>query len=290
MSSLKTITNEIEGAKNLKSVVETYKLVAASSMRRIRNFVLENRLFHLGLNGIYQEVKQSYVGVVAGGMKKKGGGGKKKVLPAKKKSGSVYVLVSANTGLYGEIIYKTLTKFIEAVREENPDEVVVLGKIGESFFKEAMPERKFIHFDFPDTKMIPDVFKKIAQHLKEFERVVVFHGVFRSFLSQLPVGSHISGEILSGDGKNVEKTRYIFEPSLESVALFFETEIFASLLEQSFHESRLAKLASRTMLLDRSGQTIDGFISKIFLQKQKILHRTLAVRQMDTVRGIVSIK
>lgn len=286
MYSLKTVTSEIEGAENLKAIVETYKFMAASSMRRIRNFVLENRLFHLGLNGIYQEVKQSYVLMAPEGTKKKRRG-KKQAVPVKKKFRSVYMLISANTGLYGDIIYKTFTKFIEAVRDENPDEVVVIGKMGESFFKEAMPERKFIHFDFPDTKMVQEDFKKIAQHLKEFEKVVVFHGVFRSFLSQLPVSSHISGEILSGDGKNTERTRYVFEPSLESVALFFETEIFASLLEQSFHESRLAKLSSRTMLLDRSGQTIDGFISKIFLQRQKILHRISAVKQMDTVRGIV---
>src|SRR3989344_4289434 len=105
MDSLKTIINEIEGAENLKELVETYKFIAASSMRRIRNFVLENRLFHRGLNGIYQEVRQSYAGAVLAGVKRKGAR-RKQLVPAKKKFKSVYMLISANTGLYGDIIYK----------------------------------------------------------------------------------------------------------------------------------------------------------------------------------------
>ena len=62
---------------------------------------------------------------------------------------------------------------------------------------------------------------------------------------------------------------YFFEPSLEEVVIFFETEIFASLLEQVFHESRLAKTASRMMLLDRASQNIDKSFDRLFFQKQR---------------------
>src|SRR3989338_2563482 len=283
--SIKAVENEIENAASLKVLVETYKLMAANSMRRIRSSVLENRAFHLGLNDVYQEVKRSYEIIISAEARKKNKP-KRTPLVAGKTAKSVYALISANTGLYGEVISKTFSLFAEAVRNDKPDEVVVIGKVGEAFFRETMPGRKFSYFDFPDTQISLEGLRAVAGHLKKFDRAVVFHGVFKSFLSQVAVSSPISGEVLEKTTQAAERVRYIYEPTLEVVAAFFETEIFVSLLEQIFHESRLSKLASRMMLLDRSGQTIDGFVKKLFLQQQRIRHRIFNNKQMDTVRGI----
>ena len=62
--------------------------------------------------------------------------------------------------------------------------------------------------------------------------------------------------------------KFIFEPSLEEVFNFFDAEIVASLLQQTFHESRLAKLASRLLLLDRSIVKVEEALGKAVHRKQ----------------------
>ena len=108
--SIKAVENEIENAASLKVLVETYKLMAANSMRRIRSSVLENRAFHLGLNDVYQEVKRSYEIIISAEARKKNKP-KRTPLVAGKTAKSVYALISANTGLYGQIISKTFSLF-----------------------------------------------------------------------------------------------------------------------------------------------------------------------------------
>ena len=74
--------------------------------------------------------------------------------------------------------------------------------------------------------------------------------------------------------------------SLEEVSLFFETEIFASLLEQIFHESRLAKLASRMVLLDHAIINIESELKRTSLSKQRVHHRTLNRHLLDSLSGV----
>ena len=67
-----------------------------------------------------------------------------------------------------------------------------------------------------------------------------------------------------------EGAKYIFEPSLETIVIFFETEIFSSLLEQVFHESRLAKLASRMVLLDRASVAVAHALARTVSKRSRL--------------------
>ena len=60
MITTKSVTREIGELRGLGELVTTYEFIAAAAMRRIRNSVLENRAFHLGLNAIFQEIKRAY--------------------------------------------------------------------------------------------------------------------------------------------------------------------------------------------------------------------------------------
>lgn len=286
MLNLHDINSEITRLGDLKILVETYKLIASSTMQKIRNSVLQNRAFHAGLNKIFQEVTRAHQKELLRIMRLRRGKNKTNLpVAAAQDSKRLFIFLSANTGLYGDIISKTFSFFTQEFNKA-PADIVVVGRIGKSLMEEFLPEKKFTYFDFPDDRIDVGALAAITNFTAHYEKVFAFYGRFRSFLTQEPVTSSITGEEEISGGGAKEEARYLFEPSLEIVVAFFEKEIFASLLEQAFNESRLAKLASRMMLLERSTQNIETNERRATMLRQHIRHEFSNKKQLNAIGGL----
>jgi F0F1-type ATP synthase gamma subunit len=68
--------------------------------------------------------------------------------------------------------------------------------------------------------------------------------------------------------------------------MFFETEIFASLLDQTVSESQLAKYASRILAMNKAHENIDKTIGKLSLDRLKIKHRTENRKQLNRLSSM----
>lgn len=279
MQNIQKVISELSGLQNLRFLIETYEIIAATLIRQIRHSVLQNREFHEGLTGIFLEVKQAYLREL------ERAGRRPMPLPlfAQKNGKAAYMMLSVNSGLYGDITGKVFRDFMQ---EFHPVamEAVIVGKVGASLFEDTLPGVPYTYFDFPDTKFDPEGLRSITKYLNEFEEVVVFHGEFKTLFLQRPARSHVTGDLALMTGISQE-VRYLFEPKLETIVAFFETEIFASLLEQVFHESRLSKVASRMMLLDGATSNIGFAESALLRHKQKLQHMLFNRKQLDAISG-----
>jgi ATP synthase F1 gamma subunit len=287
MLNEKDLILEISNLQNLSSVVETYKTIAASSMRRIRKSVLENREFMAGLADIFREVKAAYAKEITEA-RASGRVVREEVASVRKSKKTVFVLLSANTGLYGDIIARTFTYFAGEWEKSKPDAVIV-GKIGKLLFENKYSHHPFRYFDFPDDRIDTESLKVITKEINLYERVVVFHGRFKNFFVQEAVSNYVSGEVpteAKTGQEEAELPNYLFEPSYEAVATFFETEIFASSLEQLFYESRLSKLASRIALLDGATIQINRRLKQYILGKDNLRHRSINRKQINALSGV----
>ena len=287
MINKQTVQQELDQLQSLIMLVETYEIIAGTSVRRIRNSVLANRAFHVGLNRMFREIATAYSKEVRHVMKKnKITARDSGVSVIKRTKPTVFMFLSANTGLYGDVINRIFTAFLTEIKRTKGD-VIIVGRMGKILFEDTMPGSPFTYFDFPDNSIAIENLKQISVFLAQYEKVVAFYAVFKNLLTQ-----QVKTSIISGTELPVESTednviqRYFFEPSLEAVALFFENEIFASLLEQVFQESRLAKLAARMVLLDRTIITIEGEIRRAILKKQHVHHRTINRQLINSLSGV----
>lgn len=280
----KEVKQEIEHLGNIKILVQAYEEIAASYMRRVRNNVVRKREFLDGLSFIFQEVKASYKAEIEILLRKKKS---KKTQSVKERNGKkVTIFISANTGLYGDIVKKTYDLFMEEVKKGQTD-ITIIGRLGTVLFQADTKDRAFTYFDFPDNRVDLNLLKKIVEHLIEYEEIIVFYGKFQTVVNQTPVRSNISGnEVLTqnSESENIKTVvKYIFEPSLENILNFFESEIFASIFEQAVYESQLAKFASRMITLDKANENIKGTLQKAFYTEQKIKHRMLNAKQLNSL-------
>lgn len=268
-------TNEIDYLTSLFGLIEAYEEIAANRMQKIRGDVLYVRDYMKGLNSIYQQVEYSYKNEMEMA---------KKAVKDEKNGRTICVFVSANSGMYGDLVHRVFSLFLDEREKQNGD-LAIIGAWGKNLFKQLYPKIEFTYFDFPDSSVEPTQVSKIAGFLRPYSRVLVYHGLFRNIIKQEVVVSNISGDQLSPEVLLVEQGRLIFEPSLKTLLDFFEKEIFAGLLNQTFYESHLAKFSARMTSLDIATQNIDKAKKEVTFQMLREKHRIINKKQLGTVIG-----
>jgi len=282
MFDQKEINDEIGQMSTLSSLVRAYEEIASARMKRTRDYVLANRQFLSELNDVFEQVRISFARQVNELAKKKGKPGAETMTFLAHNGKTVTVFLSANTGLYGDIVPLVFDLFIADVRS-GKSEVTIVGKQGLSIFLSEEPERPYTYFDLPDNTVTSSDLDEIIKHIVQYESIHVYYGEFLNVIQQKPSKLTISAEIsLKEEGKG-KKTFYIFEPSLENILMFFETEIFASLFEQSVREGQLAKFASRVMAMDRADVNIKNKLAQLKFEKLRITHRIANRKQLNTM-------
>ncbi len=279
MITKKEIVREIDFLNTLQTILETYEEIAATRMARIRTSVLGSRDFLLEINAIFQQVKSSYRTAIELLMKKKKIKDPSRLTFIQRNGKTLYVFVSANTGLYGDIIKKTYDVFIDNLKK-TPGDVAIMGKLGVEIFKADKVSLPYIYFDFPDNKIDNAILKKITEHIIQYEKVLVFYEQFNTVVSQSPIVTNISGDPLPWE-KGGPVAKYFFEPSLEKIMEFFEKEIFGSIFQQTIFESELAKFAARMVSLDYASDNTKNRLKQVILAKNRIKHQEENKKQLE---------
>jgi ATP synthase F1 gamma subunit len=280
MVTKKELTREAEFLTTLRTILETYEEIAATRMSRIRSSVLASRDFLLEINAIFQQVKSSYKTQIELLMKSRKITDSSKLTFIKRNGKTLYILISANTGLYGEIIRKTYDVFLENLQKE-PGDVAILGKLGFEIFNQEKIKPPVTYFEFSDNKIDYTILQKIVEHIIQYEKVLVFYEQFNNVISQTPIVTNISGDPLPWERGAGPIVRYFFEPSLEKIMEFFEKEIFASIFQQTIFESELAKFAARMVSLDYASGNTKTRLKQVTNEKNRLKHQENNKKQLE---------
>ena len=282
----KNISKELTQVSSLKALTEVYGEIASIRMRKIRGFVLKNREFLASIENIFKDALDYYAkklsDLVIQGKIKEGG----KVTFLAHNGKTVAVLISANTGFFGEVVKETYRKFIEDIRKQDV-EVTIIGRLGRSLFLEEEPNHPYTYFELPDYGTELTKLSETIKHLVQYEEIRVYYGKFYSVVTQKPTTFSISaGKPVTRQAKKLE-VAYIFEPSVEKILMFFETQIFASLFDQAIRESQLAKFASRILSMDREIENIRKKLISLNLEGLKISHKIADRKQLNSLSSSV---
>lgn len=286
MLAEKEIQQEIEQLRGLQILAQAYEEIASTRMKKIRSTVLSKRDFLAEISDVFEQVRKSYARQVVKLVRKKGIKREGKITFLAHNGKTVALFLSANTGLYGDIVKKTFNEFIKEVRGQN-SEVTIVGRQGLALYLQEEPNRPYTYFDLPDYGAASNQVAEIIKHIVAYERIHVYYGKFINVVNQSPTIFSIAAEINLPKDDEKEMTLYLFEPSLEKILMFFETEIFASLFEQSVSESELAKNASRVMAMDKAASNVKKYLEELQNEKLRIYHRSVNKKQLNSLSSIL---
>jgi len=286
MTTLIDIKEEIDTVNALGDLINAYEEIASLRMKKIRDMVLRNRSYQEEINSVFEKVRRWYSRETLALAKKKGESKQITFIPHNGKN--VSVLLSANTGLYGSIVPNTYQMFIKEARGSQ-SEITIIGKYGLQLFLSENLGKPYTYFEFPDYGDDNEKLYNVIKHIVQYEKIHVYYGKFKNIVFQEPAMLSVSAKIELSEGKESDKKEfYIFEPTLEKILIYFETQIFTSLFQQSMKESQLSKFASRFVAMDKASSNTKQEIKKLEFEKNRIIHNSFNKKQLSLVAGLLT--
>ncbi|HZE86615.1 MAG TPA: F0F1 ATP synthase subunit gamma [Methylomirabilota bacterium] len=292
MAQRKIVLEEIEALNSLKDLAESYEEIAVIRMQNIKDSVLKTRNFLTKISDVYVDLKSSYGREVKDllARRKKGD---KTILPSLQKNGkTLMVYLSSNGRLYGSVTQKTFKLFIQDLRKPNPgeNEILVIGSAGREMYENSGVGKPFEYFEIPDTRIEVMHIKGLMKKFLQYEQVHVYYGKFGNVVRQSAIETSITGEDIFETETVAQvprEDRFIFEPTLEKIFHFFETQIMANLFSQTLLENQLARHASRVNAMEEALINIENESKKLNQQTTRIKHLLQNKKQLETISGVL---
>ncbi len=291
MPQRKIILENLEALNSLKDLAESYEEIAVIRMQKIKDSVLKTRDFLADLSDVFVDLKSSYDREVKELLEKRKTGDKT-ILPLLQKNGkTLMVYLSSNGRLYGSVTQKTYRLFIKDIKKKESEsaDLMIIGTAGKEMYEASGAAKPFTFFDIPDIGVDITHIKQIMQKFLQYERVHVYYGKFDNVVNQNPIGTSITGENIF-ESEVVEtisrEDRFIFEPILEKIFYFFETQIIANLFSQTLLENQLARHASRVTAMEEALVHIDEESKKLIREKSVLKHQLQNKKQLETMSGL----
>lgn len=271
--------NELGELHVLRTITQVYSQVASFWMKRTADTVIRSRDYLAEMNEVFITVFSAYTQKLHKLAKSNSFFSKGKITFLAHNGKKVAVFMAANSGFYGDILKKTFDLFLKEVRE-NDYEVTIVGKQGVPIFLSEEPNRPYTFFDLSDDHVDQNQVVDLVHHLVQYDDIRIYHGKFINFLTQEPVVFEIPADPYPTLKESDKKKHFLFEPTLETILIFFEKQIFTSIFEQTIRESQLAKFGSRLQVMDRSGENIKENIRKLHEKHLRFVHQQANKKQL----------
>jgi ATP synthase F1 gamma subunit len=222
--------------------------------------------------------------------------GDKGLIPKlQKKNKTLLVYLASNGGLYGAVTQKTFRLFMQELAKTKPEEtdIAIIGNSGRQMYDNSENGRPYDYFEIPDATVDVKHIKMLMVKFLQYEKVNVFYGKFGNVVKQSPIESSITGEDIFETetlSQVPRDDRFIFEPSLQKIFHFFETQIMANLFSQTLLENQLARHASRVNAMEEALGHIEEETKKLNAQKVRAKHLMDNKKQLETVSGVIAIE
>lgn len=291
MAQRKIVSEHLEALNSLKSLAESFEQIAVIRMQKIRDSVLKTRDFLEELSDVYVDLKASYERELQDLLKRREQGDKN-LLPALQKTGkTLLVYLSANGKLYGAVTQKTFQLFKQDIKKSEyaKADILIVGKAGREMYEGAGEQRPFDYFEIPDATFEIDHVKKLMSKFLQYEKVFIYYGKFGNVVTQTSISSSITGEDIFETeilAKTPREDRFIFEPTLEKIFHFFETQIMANLFTQTLLENQLARHASRVNAMEAALIEIEKESKVYNRMKNRIKTQLKNKGQLETISGL----
>jgi ATP synthase F1 gamma subunit len=294
MPQRKKVLEDLEALNTIKNLAQSYEEIAVVRMQKLKNSVLQTRDYLADISDVYVDLKASYEREIKELIARRKQGNTELIPLLQKKGKTLIVYLASNGKLYGAVTQKTFRLFVQDIKkpEYAQADIVVIGSAGKEMLDSSSVKRKYQYFDLPDTNVSIEHIKRLMQTFLSYEKVYVYYGKFGNVVTQSPTSTSISGEdIFEAEvaAPTPREDRFIFEPTLEKIFHFFETQIMTNLFSQTLLENQLARHASRVNAMEEALIHIQDEEKRLDKLRNTIKHQMQNKKQLETVSGVLSL-
>lgn len=235
MRKSQDILEEMDQIKTVDMLAQTFKGISSHHISQLKNQVLQSKEFFSDLWTIYTQLRGNY----------ENRSDHKVKYPGK----TVYIIVTAEGGLSGDIDRKLVDWMLEKYDAEEND-IIVLGHHGVLQLAQAGVEVKK-YYKIPDKDVTQINSVPIIDDVMSYDGALVFYQTYVTLTVQdiKSIDLFEAVQDLGAESKAIEqritRENYIFEPNFDKVIEYMESIMLGVALGQVILESKLAQYASR---------------------------------------------
>lgn len=293
MKDSRALKKDLNNTKSLNDLISSLEELSAMRYRKTKKGVLNTREYLDEINFIYKQIKNNYKRLI-----ESSGSEFKEVKFRQPSRGTVYVLLSANGGLFGDVVSKNFSNFRNYVTRIPAEEVVVCGSVGQKMieFSDLKGKFPYKYFELSDSSDDRENLDNVLRYCLDFKTIVIFYTRFVEILDQKPTADSVTGDLIFEDAvssfdnnqPNFDRD-FLYEPDIEKVLGLFETQMINTLFEQKILESGLSKFTSRMVSLDSASQKIKENVNKLKLDYQRVKHIESNKKANNQISGVISL-
>ncbi|HEX8931633.1 MAG TPA: F0F1 ATP synthase subunit gamma [Patescibacteria group bacterium] len=282
MQAYRQIIDEININQQFKMLTQAYQEHAIVQINLARFSVLSSREFMEELGEIFFNVKSSYEHY----LKSLSGQAKKTHEDRIRKNGrEVLILLSSNGKFYGDLVGKVCRFFAEQAKQSNAD-ILIVGSEGKKFYATSGITKPYTYLEVPDTSITLEQLKPLINAIIGYQKATIYYGQFTNIIVQQPVKTSLSGDFPASDKIHKEtKGDFLFEPDIEKVMEFFESQIISMLLNQTVSEGKLARFASRIKAMEFAQNNLQKQLSLLSSRERRLKSMSSNKKQLQLFAG-----
>ncbi len=266
--TIKEINEAIDEGEALKTIAAAYTEISSLRLKRIRHEVIRTRAFFVEVLNIYAMLKH----VAA-----------KKTVTPELQGKTASIVLTSNNRFYGHIESDLINFFLN--QKLTKGDIFVVGSSGKETFGSVKLPFKSIIFkdDVPNAVEL----KFVVNLIKNYQAVFVYFARFKSVLKQIPTVVDITqSQAQAAEQSEMIEEAYIFEPEVNKILQFFDSQLKQVLIEQTFLETELARTSSKLISMDQAQDNADQFLKQ---QKQLLTGARMSLQNSQILETISNL-
>lgn len=285
MQAYRKIVDEINLNQQFKMLTQAYQEHAIVQINLARYSVVSSREFMDELSEIFFNVKGAYELYLKSLTGKERHEHEDKI---RKNGRDVIILLSSNGKFYGDLVTRVCRLFAEQAKAQNAD-VVIVGREGKKFYENLGIKKAFTYLELPDLTVSLDMLKPLINIILGYQTATIFYGKFSNIISQQAVTSSLTGDmpVTNTTSSAIPKIKedFLFEPTVEQVMEFFESQILSMLLSQTVSEGKLARFASRIKAMESAQTNLLKQLGILNRQSKRLRSMEINKKQLQLFAG-----
>lgn len=268
------IQEELRDYKTAQNITSALRDISAIELQKIKEEFEKGRLYYQEVVELYRLVKFYATRQKFDIEKRKG-----------EKRKTVSVAATSNKRFYGTLNNDVMSAFVKHMDEEKESDFYVIGRTGKQYVSGTPYEKRCTFFEFKEDDPTAAETVVFIDTTRRYDQVFVFYPKFLNVFKQDITVADITYIFESKRGFK-HKIDYIFEPELDEIFWFFDTQVRYILFNQVILEIKLARTAARLVRMNKGEQNAREAIKATRFQIHKVLGALQNIRLLETFSGI----
>jgi len=274
MPVIADLKEELKDLFTFKYIASAFTEASAVKLKNIRALFEKNAQFYAEITNLYRLIQTSARKIAH-------------IVPGEgdRLQKTLCVALSSNQRFFGNLNLDIMHVFLQESEKMHADRIVV-GTTGVEYLKYIQSNKLYEAVVFPKDNPTNEELRFFLYKFAPYNKVLVYYPKFVSFLRQTVGVTDITQTDESPEKGKEVRLDLLFEPEIDKMAVFFQTQVRHLLFRRVLLETELARTAARLLSMSQAEERSDTEIKLKRAFIRKFMRSFINAQLLETFAGM----